>query len=142
MHPLTKRLAPEPGFMEGATLLARQPQTLGNHPSPQRFASNSDPMTLLKNFNRQCRSEVRVPGHHQLNGILPDGDVHPPVRCLPTRERLHMRFTEVLLADVLRLPSPSWKDGTSRSFGLNLRRFHGRRIAPLGATRCAFASLS
>ena len=70
--------------MECSSLLPRQPQTFRDHPAAQRLASDLQLMLLQQHLGRERRSEVRIPGLHQLNCILPDAGVHAPVRRLAT----------------------------------------------------------
>ncbi len=72
---LTVALAPKPRLVEGPALRARQPQTFGHHPSPQRLLADPELMLVQQHLGRQRRPEVRVPGLDQLDRILPDAFV-------------------------------------------------------------------
>ena len=84
LHQLAETLSPQSRLMECSALLTRQPQTLCNHPSPQRLASDPQFMLVQQHLGGQRRSEVPIPGLHQLDCILPDAGVHAPVRRVTT----------------------------------------------------------
>src|ERR1700736_955387 len=79
---LSVALAAQTGLVEASTLLARLPEAFLQHPCPQGLAAYLDVMLGEQNFNRQRRSEVRIPGPDQLEHVLANTGAQAMVRRL------------------------------------------------------------
>jgi hypothetical protein len=90
-------LPPEPRLVEGAPLLARQPQSVGNHPPTQGLPANLDAVLFKQHLSRKRRAEVSVLRLYQLDRILPHAWVHLPVRGPATRPVDHRRAAQLLI---------------------------------------------
>jgi hypothetical protein len=71
--------------MEAPALLARKPQAIGDHPSPQSLAAYPESMFLKQDFGCHGRFEVGIVRSNQLDCIPSNTRVQSAIRCAASR---------------------------------------------------------
>ena len=79
---LSIALASETRLVKGCALLPGKPESVRNHPPPERLTANLDRMPLKQDFGCKRWAEVSIMRSDQLNRIPLDASVQLSVRSL------------------------------------------------------------